>query len=218
MEMLVFGHDGTKVLVFPTSMGRFFEYEDNRMVDALADRIDGGQLQLFCVDSVDSESWYNKGAHPYWRVERHLQYERYIINDVLPLMWRKNSSPRFTSTGCSFGGYHALNFAFRHPDKVTGCVTMGAAFDIRSFLKGWSSDNVYFNNPPDFLANCTDGWRFNHIRTILATGEWDICRGDNQRMADIMQASGIRHDLYIWGDHSEHDWQWWRPMARTYLE
>ena len=93
MEMLVFGHDGTKVLVFPTSMGRFFEYEDNKMVDALADRIDRGQLQLFCVDSVDSESWYNKGAHPHWRVERHLQYERYLINDVLPLMWRKNSSP-----------------------------------------------------------------------------------------------------------------------------
>jgi len=218
MEMLVFGHDGSKVLVFPTSMGRFFEYEDNRMVDALADRINTGQLQLFCVDSVDSESWYNKGAHPYWRVERHLQYERYIVNDVLPLMWLKNSSPQLTSTGCSFGGYHALNFTFRHPDMVTRCVTMGSAFDIRSFLNGWSSDDVYFNNPPDFLANCIDGWRFNHIRIVLATGEWDICLGDNQRMADIMQAQGIRHELYVWGDRSEHDWPCWRPMARTYLD
>ena len=218
MEMLVFGHNGTKVLVFPTSMGRFFEYEDNQMVDTLGDRIEGGNLQLFCVDSVDGESWYNKGAHPYWRAERHLQYERYILNDVLPLIWRKNSSPRLTTTGCSFGGYQALNFAFRHPDKVTGCVTMGAAFDIRSFLDGWSSDDVYFNNPPDYLANCTDGWRFNHIRTVLATGEWDICLGDNHRMADIMGSRGIRHELYVWGDHSKHDWPCWRPMARTYLE
>jgi len=39
MELLVFGHGGTKVLVFPTSMGRFFEYEDNRMVAAVADRM-----------------------------------------------------------------------------------------------------------------------------------------------------------------------------------
>ena len=177
-----------------------------------------GGLQLYCVDSVDSESWYNKRADPYWRVQRHLQYERYVINDVLPLMRRKNSSPRLIATGCSFGGYHALNFAFRHPDKVTGCVTMGAAFDIRRFLNGWSSDDVYFNNPPDYLSNCTDGWRFNHIQTILATGEWDICLGDNQRMAEILRSRSIRHELYVWGEHSRHDWPCWRPMARTYLE
>ena len=85
MELLCFGHAGTKVLVFPTSQGRFFEYEDNGMVATLADRIDSGQLQLYCVDSVDGESWYNKHAHPYWRVQRHMQYERYIVDDVLGL-------------------------------------------------------------------------------------------------------------------------------------
>jgi hypothetical protein len=28
MELLVFGHAGARMLVFPTSMGRFFEWED----------------------------------------------------------------------------------------------------------------------------------------------------------------------------------------------
>ncbi len=51
-------------------------------------------------------------------------------------------------TGCSFGAYHALNFAMRHPDKVTDCVCMGGAYDIKKFLDGWYSDEVYFNNPP----------------------------------------------------------------------
>ncbi len=218
MEMLVFGHGGAKVLVFPTSQGRFFEYEDNQMIASVADRIDAGHLQFFCVDSVDSESWYNKGAHPYWRVQRHLQYERYLLNDVLPLTWRMNSSPRTITTGCSFGGYHALNLAFRHPDKVNGCVTMGGAYDIKQFLDGWYSDDAYFNNPPDYLSNCTDGWRYNHMRTILATGEWDICLGDNQRMAEVLGSRGIPHELYVWGDHADHDWPWWRSMIRVYLE
>ena len=62
MELLVFGHAGTKVLVFPTSMGRYFEYEDNQMVAAVADRIEAGQLQIYCVDSVDGESWYNQAG------------------------------------------------------------------------------------------------------------------------------------------------------------
>ncbi len=187
MDLLVFGHDGPKVIVFPTSQGRFYEYEDNKMIEAVADRLENGQLQIYCVDSVDSESWYNKWSHPYWRIQRHLAYERYILNDVIPLMWNKNWNPRVMVTGCSFGAYHALNFAMRHPDKVTDCVCMAGSYDIKKFLDGWYADDVYFVNPPDYLANCTDGWRYNHIRTVLSTGEWDMCWNDNERMADIMR-------------------------------
>src|SRR6266550_1442466 len=60
MEALVFGHAGRPLLVFPSSQGRFFEYEDAGMIRTLAPKIDAGQLQVFCVDSVDSESLYNK--------------------------------------------------------------------------------------------------------------------------------------------------------------
>ena len=88
MEALIFGHAGTPLLVFPTSMGKFFEYEDRGMISVLAPRIDAGELQVFCPDAVDTESWYNKGVHPRVRVMRHLQYERYIRRDcsnkVLP--------------------------------------------------------------------------------------------------------------------------------------
>ena len=60
MELLVFGHAGPPMIVFPSSMGAFFEYEDRGMIDALADKLEHGALQLFCVSSVDSESWYNR--------------------------------------------------------------------------------------------------------------------------------------------------------------
>jgi esterase/lipase superfamily enzyme len=217
MSLLVFGWGGRKILVFPTSRGRFFEYEDNKMIAAVADKLDSGELQIYCVDSVDDESWYNTGAHPYWRLQRHLQYERYIINDVFPLMWNKNWTPYTAVTGCSFGAYHAVNLAFRHPELVNACICMGGSFDIRGFMDGWSSEDVYFNNPPEYLANCTDGWKYNHIRTVLATGEHDMCWDRNERFAAILRARGIRHELYVWSDRSYHDWPWWRPMARTYL-
>jgi esterase/lipase superfamily enzyme len=50
MEMLTYGHDGLPGIVFPTSQGRFYEFEDRGMVGAVADKIEGGRLQLFCVD------------------------------------------------------------------------------------------------------------------------------------------------------------------------
>ena len=70
MELLAYGDGGFPVAVFPTSGGRFFEYEDRGMVNALHSKIDRGELQLFCVDSVDSESWYNQFAQPADRLHR----------------------------------------------------------------------------------------------------------------------------------------------------
>lgn len=84
MEMLVFGHAGARVLAFPTSMGRFYQWEDFGMVHALSDQIERGDIQLFCVDSVDEEIWYAKWRPPAERAERQSQYDRYLAEEVLP--------------------------------------------------------------------------------------------------------------------------------------
>jgi esterase/lipase superfamily enzyme len=52
MESLVFGHAGQPILVFPTSMGSFFEYEDAGMIRALGGKLEAGAIQVFCVDGV----------------------------------------------------------------------------------------------------------------------------------------------------------------------
>ena len=43
MESLVYGHAGQPILVFPTSMGRFFEYEDAGMIRTLAAKLEAGR-------------------------------------------------------------------------------------------------------------------------------------------------------------------------------
>ena len=55
MEFLWFGWSGYPVVMFPTSQGRFFQYEDMGVVARLAEKVDAGFLQLVCVDSVDAE-------------------------------------------------------------------------------------------------------------------------------------------------------------------
>jgi len=80
------------------------------MIGVLAGKIDRGELQVFCPDGVDGESWYNKGVHPRVRVLRHLQYERYILHELLPFIRWKNQTPRLSVTGCSFGGYQCGEF------------------------------------------------------------------------------------------------------------
>jgi len=221
MELLIFGHGGVPMIVFPTSMGRFYDYEDRGMIAAVADRYEGGGLQAFCVDSVDSESWYNNKIHPKDRVIRHLQYEDYLIREVIPFIRSRNVSPELALTGCSFGGYHVVNFALRHPDLVTQAVSMGGAFDIHQFLDGHYDDNCYFNCPPDFLPNLNDDWYLRRYRTrvrmVLATGERDVCLDENLRLARIMEFKQIPHWIDVWGHGTGHDWPWWQEMARKFL-
>jgi esterase/lipase superfamily enzyme len=216
MELLVFGHDGIPLLVFPTSMGRFFDYESRGMIQAVGNKYENGQLQAFCVDSVDAESWYNKAVPPRERAHRHTEYDRYVLDEIVPFIRSRNRSDLLITTGCSFGGYHAVNFALRHPDAVTGAVSMGGAFDIHQFLDGYYDDNCYYNCPPDFLPNLTDPWyldRYRRQKLVLATGETDICLDENVRLSGIMNAKEIPHWLDVWGDGTGHDWHWWQQMA-----
>jgi esterase/lipase superfamily enzyme len=222
MEMLVFGHDGLPVVVFPTSQGRFYEFEDRGMVGAVADKISGGRLQLFCVDSVDDESWYNQNVGADWRIARHLQYENYVLHEVVPLIRHVNHRPHLGSTGCSFGGFHALNIALRHPDLFTGCLSMSGAFDLKAlgFMHGYYSDEVFFNQPLDYVPQISDHRqleRMRHNTYVLATGVHDQCWNDNERMAAAMRAKGIPVRLDVWGDGTGHDWPWWQRMAHAYL-
>lgn len=220
MELLVFGHGGTPFLVFPTSMGAFYEYEDRGMVQAVADKLESGRLQLVCLSSVDPESWYNRRAHPRRRLDRHLQYERYVLEEVLPLVRHLNPSPVIGVTGCSFGAYHAVVLALRHPEAFTACITMGGAFDVTQFLDGFADSDAYFLNPTHFLPNLSDPAyldRFRRNKWVLVTGEHDICRRANEAFSAVLTSKRVPHSLHVWGHGSKHDWPDWRSMAAAYL-
>ncbi len=220
MELLIFGHAGLPVLVFPTSGGRFFEFEDRGMVSALAGRLERGQLQLVCVDSVDMESWYNRQVPPRWRIARHIQYESYVMAEVLPLIREKNQDARLIALGCSFGGYHAANIAFRHPDRFTGFLAMSGAFDLAGFLQGYYDQDCYFNLPTHYMTNLADPWyleRYSRNTHILATGWDDQCLEQNQNLDAILSSRNIPHKLHIWDSWNSHDWPTWSRMVQEYL-
>lgn len=220
MELLLFGHGGMPAIVFPTSCGRFFEFEDQGMVGAVWDKLEHGHLQLLCVDSVDSQSWYNRAVPPRWRIARQVQYQRYIMDEVVPLVRRVNSNLMLATMGCSFGAYHASNLAFRHPDVFNALLTMGGAFDPSRFLGGYYDDDCYFNLPTHYIPNMHDSWYLDHYRRnayVLSTGVNDICRRDNEEFGRILEAKELPRRLDIWGDGSMHDWPWWRMMLATYI-
>ena len=63
---------------------------------------------------------------------------------------------------------------------------MSGLYDIRRFTDGYYDDNVYFNNPLDYLANEHDAGRLAELRKmdiILTVGQTDPLLGVTWRMA-----------------------------------
>jgi len=220
MELLAYGHAGFPVVVFPTSGGRFFEYEDRGMVGALAGKMDAGQLQVVCVDSVDQESWYNRGAYPADRLHRQNAFDAYLTLELAPFVRNRTSWDRMGTTGCSFGGYHAVNFALRHPDIVTYAVSMSGAFDIpKRFLDGFYNNDAYFNSPLDYLPGMSNGPVLDQLRKnylVLAVGNGDALFDQNVKLAHLLGAQQIPHLLDVWEGFG-HDWPWWHRMAQKFF-
>lgn len=219
MELLIHGHAGARVLVFPTSQGRFYEFEDRGMVNALGEQIANGWLQLYCVDSVDAESFYCRWAHPSGRIFRHVQYESYLLEEVLPLSRQKNGNPFLMALGCSFGAYHAVNIGLRHPHLFGRVIGMSGKYDMTSFFDGYYDDNVYYHTPTHYVPNLSDpGYihRLQNLDIILALGEHDPHIEENRRLSGMLWAKGIGNALREW-DGWSHDWPYWMQMVRLYI-
>ena len=219
MELLIFGHGGARVLVFPTSLGRFFDWEDRGMMVAMREHLEKGWIQMICVDSVDGESWYNKQIPPAQRALRHLQYDRYLLTEVLPLTAERNPNPFIITTGASFGAYHAVNFALRYPHLVGRAIGMSGYYDITRWTGGYSDDNVYYNNPQDFIVNEYEPARLEALRlidVIIAIGQDDSALENNKHLSSVLWSKDIWHALRIW-DGFAHDWPIWQQMLPLYI-
>lgn len=221
MELLLFGTAGRPVLAFPTSYGRFYQNEDFSLINTLNERFDSESVQVICVDSVDTESWYNRSIPARDRAKRHEQYEQYLIQEVIPFFRDRNSrvDGDLNVTGASFGAYHSANFGFRHPDLIHRIVAMSGSFSLQFLVSGDYDDGLYYNSLTDFIPNLSDDWYLSRMRQqeiILAVGSDDICRRPTQQLSDQLWAKNIPHWLDIW-DGAWHDWPWWKLMALKYF-
>jgi esterase/lipase superfamily enzyme len=218
MDLLVFGHAGARVLVFPSSMGKFYEWEDQGMIGALSEHLERGWIQLYCVDSVDSDSWYAKWKHPADRAFYHARYDAYLRDEVVPLT-QGNPNPFLITTGASFGAYHALTFALRYPQLVGRAIGLSGVYDIREVTDGYTDQHVYPFNPAEFILGEHDPERLAAMRRmdiILAIGRDDSLRGNSEYFSGRLWSKNIWHALRIW-DGWSHDWPYWRQMIQTYI-
>ncbi len=222
LGVVVYGHWGPPLVGFPTSAGDEWELEGQGMIGALSDFIEAGRIKVFSINSVNHSGLYNSGAHPFHRSYMQAMFDSYMRNEVVPFVWDNCRGAVGISTfGASFGAYHAANTLLKHPDVFKRCFAMSGVYDVRSFMSGMYDENLYFNNPVDYMANMNDGWAREQlascdIHLITGTGAWER-PGPTYRLSEILWDKGIRHSLDDWGPDGGHDWPYWKNEMREYV-
>ena len=205
MNIRVYGTKGWPLLVFPTQDAMCDNYENFGMIDELSEFIDNGQFQLFCVDTVDQESWSDNYGDKFLRAERQENYYRYITEEVVPLIHEHNHSDwRPLTTGCSMGATHAAIVFLRRPDLFEGVIGFSGCYDAHYFFGAWMNNTLYDNSPATFMPNLAPDQEDEGIRT--------------QRILDeSFRAKGIAAWCDFWGFDVNHDWPWWKKMYQYFL-
>ena len=212
--MLVFGHWGRPMLVFPSQERTRYEWEEHGMVGAVADLIDAGRVKLYCVDSWDSTTWCDPWLPREERGRRYEDYERWLHEHVVPQI----GAGEIVTAGVSMGAYHAANLTLRRPDIFPLALCLSGVYDISRFGWGERGDAVYFNNPVDYVTGL-DGSQAS-VLLVVGRGQWEDTTGaldDTLRFADLLRAKGIRHELDLWGEDAPHDWPAWRAQLVKHL-
>jgi len=226
MELLVFGRAGMRVLVYPTRGGRFYDYENWGLVQSLRPRIEAGELQLYCVDSVDAESLYCTAIAPAARMRRHLQYESYVLAEVLPFSQYLNPDSPLCAHGCSLGAYHAANIAFKYPHLFQKLLALSGRYDLtlapgpyRDLFDGYYDQTIYFNNPSHFLPRLNDPRLLEDLRRMditIVIGAEDAFLENNHQLHMALKAQKVPHRYYVWQEEA-HRARYWRQMVVLYL-
>lgn len=226
MAFKIYGHSGKPILVFPSSGGRYHEYEDFQMIDAISWFIENGYVRVYTVDSIDSETWLNDGKWANDKARFHNAYDKYIVEEFVPYVRLQSGwSYSMMVSGCSMGAYHAANFFFKHPDVFDILIALSGIYDARFFVGDHMEDvEVYLNSPVDYLRGLSDPYYLDRLKEnsiIICTGqgefEADSIR-DTRNLEAVLKEKSIEAWVDYWGFDVKHDWEWWRIQMPYYLE
>ena len=225
MRVIRYGTKGVTFLGFPTQCANAGNYEDFGVIRTLQSFLEEGKMQLFSVDTVDSESWYCRDGINTWRSARQESYYRFIIDELLPFMaGEAGPDTRPIVMGVDMGATHAAIVFFRRPELFSGLLALSGIYDSSYYYRGWMDSTLYDNSVECFLSNMPEDhpWiRFyNNSHMILCCGQgpWEEeCLRSLRNLERILHRKRINAAVDFWGSDVSHDWIWWRHQMEYFI-
>ena len=218
MELKVYGRGGKAVLYIPCQDGRFFDFENFGMAGAWSPFLETGQATVFSVDTVDAETWSDKGGDARGRIRRHEAWIRYLTEEVVPYIRSfcgdRQGGGGILAFGCSLGAMHAANLYFRFPGIFDELLALSGVYDAAYGFGGYMDELVYLNSPVHYLSNMSEDhpylplYRAHRAVICVGQGPWELT-DDTRTLHRVLVEKGIPAWVDYWGFDVAHDWPWW---------
>lgn len=240
MEFKRYGHGGTPVLALPARGGRFYDWENNGMPEAVAGLLHAGKVQLFCADSIDAESLLAGDITPRRRAEMQEKYFLYLTTElalrILALLAAeapkadekdapKATAPVLWCAGVDTGAYQAVNCRLRRPELFAGAIGLSGLYNVGRFLSA-DGDDLALRNAP--LAALPEGLYDtktlakadeNHLLLCVGQGSYENeAQEDTNALAAALKAAGLPCHVEVWGSDVSHEWYWWGKELGLFAE
>lgn len=227
MECKVYGHAGRPVLFIPCQDGRFFDFENFKMIDYWRPWIDDGKVMVLSIDTIDQET-YSADWDPAVRIRRHEDWIRYITDEMVPFITsmaseRNGCAPDgVIAFGCSLGATHAANLYFRRPDLFDGLLALSGIYSTQYGFGDYMDELVYANSPVDYLSNMPEDHPYMELyrsrKAVICCGQgaWEQ-PGTSHIIKDILDRKGIPVWVDFWGYDVNHDWCWWYKQVEYFV-
>ncbi|HRP01627.1 MAG TPA: esterase [Candidatus Kapabacteria bacterium] len=217
-----YGHYGLNLLFFRCPM--FSDNDCELLINSLEHYLNIGKCKIFSVEIIDNESWNNYNIEPFERSKKHFEYNNFIVDEIVPLIYRESGGAvPIVTCGASSAAFHAANTFFRRPDIFLGTISMSGYYDIRQLSGDYFDDNCYFNSPCDYLPNLNDNYWLSfllsrkHIYLSSGSGVGEYPE-NTRRLSEILFNKGILHSFEVWGAEWDHSVNTWINMMKYYLD
>lgn len=197
----VIGLSGTPVILVSENDESGEVWLKNKLIEAISYQLENGHNQVFCINIPKEERIDDSDISAEVRLVKNDQFECYIIEEVIPRIHKENKNNFIILAGVDLGAYYAVNFAFKHPENFGKLIAISGQYDARMFFKSFYNDDVYYNNPVDYMPNLNDNRYMNGIRKMdirIAAGNEDPLIGETYRLCDVLQQKGVSYELDIW--------------------
>ncbi|MBP3885538.1 MAG: hypothetical protein J6D54_11480 [Olsenella sp.] len=223
-DVVVYGDAGRPVVVFPEGNSSFVSWQDAGMIDGLSPLIEGGEVQLFCVDSADDLGWYARHAFLDYRLENIEAYLAFVRDVLVPFVGKTAASPEPpVALGAGMGAMNAALVVLRNPELFGGVLALSGTYDARWFVGGDLDEGWPAVSPVDIVRALSPRGKarsaLKELPLAFVCGQEASERGiETQRdLARAFEGQGIDATFEYWGYDVSHAWHWWLEETRQML-
>jgi esterase/lipase superfamily enzyme len=216
----VYGSGGTPILFLDGFPQYFTQLERKNVLSGIRLQIESEFNQVFCLSMPTESDIMNMVADAAGRLISYNFFEEFILDEVTPRIKKDSGYDFLIIVGVGNGAYHALNLMLKHPDRFNKLISVCGPVDLRDYFGDFFSQNLYYNNPIEFLPNLNDYSIIDKINTNdlrIVTSSIDVNKDKMIKMSEMLSFKNIDHVLDVWGE----DWtitsETWAEMLKKHV-